>query len=118
MALPELVRRTAEKKVAEFCKRRIPPHVRDEIRLEFGFRGNSVTIFECRPPWEGLPEQVVEWSRMKIVQLRYDPSTREWTLFWADRNGRWLRYWDLDPDPDLDRLIREIDDDPMCAFWG
>jgi hypothetical protein len=24
---------------------------------------------------------------------------------------------DTDPDPDVDTLIREIDEDPVCAFW-
>lgn len=55
---------------------------------------------------------------MRIAQLRSELSTRDWTLFWADRNDRWLRYRDLDPNPDVSTLIQEIDEDPRCVFWG
>jgi hypothetical protein len=55
---------------------------------------------------------------MKIAQLRYDAAAREWSLYWADRNGRWHRYRDLDPAENLDPLLREIDEDPTAIFWG
>jgi hypothetical protein len=46
----------------------------------------------------------------KITQLCYDHGS--WTLYWADRNGRWFRCPDLDPSPRLDNLLAEIDCDP------
>jgi hypothetical protein len=53
---------------------------------------------------------------VKVAQLRYDHGS--WTLYWADRNGRWRPYSDLDPWPRLDDLLAEIDRDPAGAFWG
>lgn len=51
--------------------------------------------------------------RPETAQLRYDPASHDWTLYWADRNSRWHRYDDIDPD-----LLNEINDDPTCVFWG
>jgi hypothetical protein len=53
---------------------------------------------------------------VKVAQLRYDHGS--WTLYGADRNGRWRPYSDLDPWPRLDDLLAEIDRDPAGAFWG
>lgn len=102
--------------MAAFCQRRVPSHVRDEVRLEHVVRGNAITIVERRPPWR--PEYGPEWTTMRIAQLRFDGATSTWTLWWADRNGRWDRYWDLDATPDIDLLLAEIDEDPTAIFWG
>lgn len=68
MPLPPLVRTLIEKKVEEFCKRRVPKHAQDQVKLSYKFRGNSVTIFENRAPWwEGMKD----WTSMAIAQMRY-----------------------------------------------
>jgi hypothetical protein len=58
------------------------------------------------------------WTRTPIAQLRYDTAAGTWTLYWADRNRRWHRSDDLDPTPQLDDLLKEIDEDPLSIFWG
>lgn len=116
MALPELVRRSAESSVGAFSERRIPPHVRDQIKLEFTVRGDSITIVERRPPWRA--DIGPDWSTMKIAQLRFDAGSGTWSLWWSDRNERWHRVPDLDATPDIDQLLAVIDDDPAGAFWG
>jgi hypothetical protein len=115
MALPELVRRNVEVRVADFCERRIPAHLQNEIKLEFTVRGDSITIVERRPPWR---VDFGPGSTMKVAQLRFDHDARTWTLWWADRNGRWDRYWDVDPTADVEELLREIGEDPTGIFWG
>ena len=74
-----------------------------------------MTFYDCRPLWQGPPG---EWTRMKIAQLRYDPPTLTWSLYWADRNSRWHRYDDLEATTNLDEVIAEIDNDPTCIFFG
>jgi hypothetical protein len=101
-------------RIRQFCDRRVPAHLRDEARVEADTRGKSVTIFDCRPPWH---PNLADWSRSPIAQLRYNPESHAWTLYWADRNSRWHRYEDLDPGP-IDALLNEINDDPTCIFWG
>jgi Protein of unknown function (DUF3024) len=111
VAVPEL----AVAHIRRFCEKRTPADLRDEMRLEADVRGNSVTISDCRPPWDGSPG---EWTRMRVAQLRFDPTTQRWTLHWADRNSRWHPYDDLAPTTNLDRVLAEIDRDPTCIFFG
>jgi hypothetical protein len=101
-------------RVRRYCQRRVPPHAREQVRLETVVRGSAITIIERRAPWRD--DFGPEWSRLKIAQLRYDHGA--WTLHWADRNGRWVRYPDLEPSPRLDDLLTEIDRDAAGAFWG
>jgi hypothetical protein len=116
VAIPELTRRSAEAEVRAFCERRVPAHARDQIRLDHTVRGEAITIVERRlPRHEDLRP---EWSSMTIAQLRFEGPTATWTLWWSDRNGRWHRYDDVGPTPDLDPLLREIDEDPTGIFWG
>ncbi len=101
-------------KIRKYCESRVPKRLQNELRVEFGVRGKSVTIFDCRPPWHpNLPG----WSRQPIAQLRYQETTKLWTLYWADRNSRWHLYDMIDPGR-VDELLHEIEDDPTCIFWG
>lgn len=116
VAIPELVRRGAVKKVEAYCDARVPDHVRDKVRLEAGVRGNAITIVERRPPWrEGIGS---DWSTLKIAQLRYDAVSALWTVFWADRNARWLLYPDAAPASAIETLIEAIESDRSGAFFG
>jgi hypothetical protein len=111
MAVPEL----SLAKLRRFCDQRTPADMSDQMRLEATTRGNSVTLADCRPPWDGASS---DWTRLPFAQLRYQPDNQLWTLYWADRNDRWHLYEGLDSTTDLDALIREIDDDPTCIFFG
>lgn len=114
MALPPLVRRLAEAKVSKYCAARVPAHLRDQIRHTFGFRGNSLTLFERRPHYEDNSV----WTKLPVAQFRYTEKDRTWTLYWADRNSRWHAYDRIPASRGLDALLAEVDDDPTCIFWG
>ena len=101
-------------RIRKYCEGRVPHRLRDEVRVEADVRGKSVTILDCRPPWH---PNLTDWSRVRVAQLRYDPSDRRWTLYWADRNSRWHLYDLIDPGT-VDELLAEIDQDPTCIFWG
>jgi len=115
MALSPLVRTLAEKKIEEFCKKRIPEPVQEQVKLSYKFRGNSVTIFENRPPWG---KGMTEGTSVPVAQIRYDEKKGEWTLYCADRNNKWHEYYDIDPSKDINILLKEIDEDPTGIFWG
>lgn len=53
-----------------------------------------------------------------IAQFRFDEETRVWALYCADRNTKWHEYYGLEPNKDLDALLKEVDADPTCIFWG
>ncbi len=100
-------------RIRKFCEDATPEELRNEMRVEADVRGKSVTVLECRPPWD----RVGEWTRQPLAQLRFDPDSALWTLYWADRNSRWHRYDDLEPGSVVD-LLEEIERDPTCIFWG
>jgi hypothetical protein len=51
-------------------------------------------------------------------RLRYVSSTRLWTLYYRRHTGRRERYPLLGSASRLDELLTEIDQDPICIFWG
>lgn len=114
MALPELLRLSVEKKLADYGRNKVPPHLVDKIRIGYRFRGKSVTLFEARPQFFD-PSQ---WSEIVVVQFRYDPATALWTLYCADRNSRWHLYSEINPAKKFEKLLKEVDDDPTGIFWG
>lgn len=115
MPLSSLVKTLVEKKVGEFCKKRVPPHVLDKVNLSFKIRGNSVMIFENRAPWH---PDMKGWTSMPIAQIRFDEKIGQWTLFCADRNDKWHEYYEMEPTKDIDKILVEIDEDPTGIFWG
>jgi hypothetical protein len=115
MPLPVLVKTLVEKKVGEYCKRKVPVHILDKVNLSYKIRGNTVSIFENRAPWH---PDMKEWTSMPVAQIRYDHSSGKWTLYCADRNDRWHEYWDIEPTKNIDAILKEIDEDPTGIFWG
>lgn len=102
-------------KIRRFCENQIPPNLRNELRVECDVRGRSITILECRPPWDG---SAGEWTRMRVAQIRYDGEAATYSLHWADRNSRWHPYSRLRPTRNVEVILREFDEDPTCIFWG
>jgi hypothetical protein len=114
MPLPETIRQHAEEILDRYCRRKIPARLRDEIQLSFAIRGNSITLYETRP----MLLDRAKSSRLAIAQFRFDSESKCWTLFCADRNSKWHDYLDSDSTPRLERLLKEVDDDPTGIFWG
>ena len=84
-------------RVRRWCEQRVPPHARDQVRVECDTGSRQLTIVECRPPWrQGIGP---EWTRLPIARLRYTQATKMWTLYWRDRNLRFHRYDQLEPSP-------------------
>lgn len=116
MPLPETIRFTVDKYVGEYCAQKVPPHALHQARVEYEVRGNAVTIFERRAPWR--EDYGPEWTKLKVAQMRYDPESKTWSMWWADRNGRWLSYRDFTPSPNIKDCLFQLDNDHTGAFWG
>lgn len=112
--LPEFVERQVRTKIGAYCEGRVPADAQHQVRMSYDIRGSAVTLVEQRPAFQD-PSQ---WVDLPIAQLRYDPDVQQWTLYCADRNGRWHCYEPLDPQKNLEALLREIDEDPTHIFWG
>jgi Protein of unknown function (DUF3024) len=68
------------------------------------------------PPWR--EDFGPDWTRKRVCTFDWDATTRLWALYARDRNGRRLEYPFIEPVRDLALLIRELDKDPTCIFWG
>lgn len=99
-----------------WAEAKVPADLRNEIRMEIDASPTAVTIFESRPPWNS--PQSDSWTRSPVVRLRYTQSKRSWTLYWCDQHQKFHRYEFAPPTQSLDRLLKEIDDDPTAIFWG
>lgn len=102
------------KAVQRFCEQRVPDRARHQVRVEHHVEGNTVTIVERRAPWR--PDIGPEWTSVPIAQLRYTAGM--WTVYWADRDGRWLRIDDLPHAENVDPLLAAIDANHGALFWG
>ena len=104
-------------RVLEWAGHRLPPDYVEELRLEVDVSPGSITVVECRPPWDS-PGSSLNWSRSPIARMRYAASRGTWTLYWRDRHGRFHRYDRLGPSESISDLLTEIDEDPTGIFWG
>ena len=103
-------------RIRTLCDQRVPDDAQDQVRIEVEEDRQAVTILECRPPWR--EDHGPEWTRSPIARLRYVASTRRWTLYYRRHTGRWERYPLLGSTSRFDELLTEIDQDPICIFWG
>ncbi|TCP57097.1 DUF3024 family protein [Tamaricihabitans halophyticus] len=109
--IPELVM----KQVERWCTNRVPDRLREELRVTCKRRGNSITIVEQRAP--ATAELGEDWSEQKVAQLRL-AEDGNWSLHWADRNGRWRNLSGGPRDETIAPLLDEIDRNPDGVFWG
>lgn len=116
MALPTEVEQDAIALVTTYCATKVSSEHDDKIRIEYKVRGNTITIYECRPPWR--EDYGPDWTSMRICTFQRDPTTRLWTLHARDRNDRRLGYPFVDPARTLTPLLRELEKDPTGIFWG
>lgn len=114
MALPDLQRQLVDSLVGNYCKNKVPAHLREELFNDYKIRGNSVVIFESRRNWQdhSLRTEIV------VAQFRFDSKTSKWALYCADRNSRWHIYDLVVPTKNLQELIDQVEEDKTGIFWG
>lgn len=101
---------------AEGKNNRIPEAARDQIRYELEVTARTVTLVECRPPWN--PDLSSDWTRLPVARFRYTMDLELWSLYWADRNSKFHEYDLIEPSSDIEDLIAEVERDPTSIFWG
>ena len=114
MPLPHQIREEVENLLSAYCDKRVPPEVRNKLRVGFQIRGNSVTLFEERPHFQDRTKLI----EIVVAQFRYNPMSSRWILYCADRNSRWHEYLEIEPSRSIEDLLREVDRDPTGIFWG
>jgi hypothetical protein len=112
MPLSEFTRKLVETKLTEYCERKNPMDIRDQVKLIFQISRDKVTLIETRRYYRDPSI----WTENPVAQFRFD--NQKWTLHCMDRNSRWHLYDLLDPSADFDDLLKELDRDPTGIFWG
>ena len=114
MSIPPIQKQLAQKQLDKFCATRIPAELKNEIQLKYTIEKNIVTLIETRPLWND-PSR---WSELPVAIMIFDKESMVWQLYWIRGNGKKELYTDLKPQKDLQKCIDEIDEDPLCTFWG
>lgn len=113
MGLSELTKKQVERILTRYCSERLSVYLHDEIRLGFKFRGNSITLYEERPGFAKAGR-----ADIVVAQFRFEPQTKKWILYWADRNSKWHEYELIEPSKNFETLLKEVHEDPTGIFWG
>jgi hypothetical protein len=114
MPLSEFTKKHFETKLTEYCDRRVPIDIRDQVRLTYKIVGFKVHIIEIRPYHRDPAIQ----TETPIAQIRFDRDTQRWSLFSMDSNDRWHLYDLIEPSFDFDDMLKALDDDKTGTFWG
>ncbi len=114
MALSEFQQQHVAKRLTDYCERRVPAHVRDQVRLEFRIGPRAVELFEVRPRFDNP----AEWLEHPVAKFRWVATQREWRLYCQFRDLRWHEYEPHFAASDFDTLLAEVDQDPTAIFWG
>ena len=114
MAFSELELKRIDKTLGSIRRRLSRPEHADKVRFVIDVDGHTVSIYEERPPWDG----VGEWTRMGVARFRYTRTRGSWTLYWMPRDLKWHAY---DPDAmpaDLEALVALVEEGRYGAFFG
>ena len=74
MPFSELELKRIDRTVGELCRRSTRPEHADQLRFEWDIKGHTVTIWEVRPPWDGVGKE----TRMGVARFRFFRSRGVW----------------------------------------
>ena len=114
MPFTEFTKKLIETKLNDYCERRIPIDVRDQVKLSYKIIWYKVNLIETRPYHRDPAIQ----AENPIAQFRLDTNTRKWSLFSIDRNDRWHLYDLIKPSMDFDDMLKALDNDKTGTFCG
>ena len=114
VVLPLLTRHLVETKLRDYCARKLPAHVRHQLRLSFAIEGDRVTLNEERDAF-GRPGT---WITTRIAQFRFTPETGHWRLYRTNPRGpdAWLPYLAAKPTTNFESLLQAMDADRSGMF--
>jgi hypothetical protein len=92
-------------------EKKVPKHVRDQVRLSYKIRGSNVTLVE-----ERIAFRSDKWVQLDIAQFRLNQD--KWQVYWRDSKEKWHFVDDIVPDEDFETQLKIVDKDNRGMFWG
>ena len=114
MALSEIERARISKRLEAYCETKVPLHVRNQVRMGFRISGHDVIRFEERPEFRSPHE----WRERPVAKFTFVQGRRLWRLFCRHRDLKCHAYHRVATAGEFEILLREVDADPTCVFWG
>ena len=105
--IPELVFKSAEKTLQEFCS---VPVVRSGHEY-------LVLMEPCLDGFELLVSLFDSEQQLPLARLQFSPEIDQWTLHRPRTEGRWSFVPEAGGSLDLNKLLRYVKEDPLNIFW-
>lgn len=102
--------RRLDKIMAGYIALKVPPNVRDSVRLIYERAYNCLTLSEERPTGRQR-----EWSRSAIAQFRMEQG--RWEVYAQDAAGGWMAVAGISPHADFERQLEQVELDREGRFW-
>lgn len=109
--LDTFTKKKIEKLLSDYTEKKVPKHIRNQVRLNYKFRGNNVTLFEERPAFRSE-----QWVELDVAQFRLEEN--KWKVYWRDSKNKWHFVDDIIPDENFEKQLRIVDQDNRGLFWG
>lgn len=100
-----------DKILSAYIEEKVPKHIRNQIKLNYKFRGNSVTLIEERPAYIGD-----DWVERPVAQFRLEDNL--WKIYWRDSKNKWHFVDDYAPQESFENQLEMVDNDTQGLFWG
>lgn len=114
MTLTELDLKRIDNSVGALCRRRSPPELHDQVRIEYRVVRHEVLIYETRPAYR----EPSTWIEHGIAKFRFVRTAGEWRLFWQRASLKWQSYEPMASSREIRDLVAEVDRDPFGCFFG
>lgn len=115
MAFSDAERRRIERLVGGFCRRRMPAGKAAGPALEYAVTGHRIILLETRAH---RTDPSAPRSRHPVAKMTFVRKAATWRLFWPRTPRKWNSYSPLPGSAELRDLVREIERDRHCCFFG
>lgn len=109
-AFDAFTKKRLERILDSYIDRKIPKHLKDEFKILYKFRGNTITLTQERPSY--VPDRRVE---LPIAQFRFEENN--WRVYWKDSRDKWHFVEDITPIEDFETQLNMLDKEEFGYFW-
>lgn len=114
MALSEFEIKRYEKPIKAYCANKFPAHIRNELRLDYVIKDQSIILFTVRPQWDD-PTQIIN---SEFAKATYVKTKKVWMIYWMRANLKWYGYEPKAEVKSIEEFIETVEEDKYGCFYG